>query len=60
MLSEKDRAVVAEMCRTGMSLEVLKKSFPKFDPVDLEVVFNEQNNDDSDDDFEIKISCNCS
>lgn len=60
MISEKDKAVIAQMCMTGMSLEVLKKSFPQFDPKDIELVYNEQSKSDIDDSFEINISCNCS
>lgn len=60
MLSERDKAVVAEMCRTGMALEVLKRSFPQFESSDIESIFNEQNREQSDDSFDIKISCNCS
>jgi len=60
VLSERDRAVVAEMCRTGMSLDVLKRSFPQFDSSAIEVVYHEQNRDKSDDAFDIGISCNCS
>lgn len=60
MLLERDRAVVAEMCRTGMALDVLKKSFPQFDPVDVETIYHEQNNEQSEVSFDIKISCNCS
>ena len=60
MLLEKDRAVIADMCRTGMSLEVLKKSFPQFTGEDIEAVYNEQNSRSTDDFEEITISCNCS
>ena len=61
MLSEKDRSVVYEMCRAGMSLETLKASFPKFEKADLEEIYNAflaDNAGESDD--EITISCNCS
>ena len=60
VLSERDRAVVAEMCRTGMTLDVLKRSFPQFDPVDVETIYHELNNDQAEDSFNVKISCNCS
>ena len=61
MLSEKDRAVVASMVRTGMTLEVLKRSFPQFDAADVESVYKEETNANVDDLSEdIKISCNCS
>lgn len=60
MLSERDRAVVAEMCRTGMALDVLKMSFPQFDASDVEQIYNEQHKNSADDFEEIKISCNCS
>jgi len=33
MLSERDKAVVAQMCRTGMALDVLIESFPQFDKI---------------------------
>jgi len=46
MLSEKDKAVVFEMSRTGMSLETLKRSFPKFPEEDIEEIYNECNNTD--------------
>lgn len=60
MLSEKDKSVVAQMCRTGMALEVLKKSFPQFDAADVEEVFNEEKMENSEEDFKVNISCNCS
>jgi len=61
MLSERDKAVVAEMCRTGMDLEVLKRSFPQFDSNDVEKIYGEQHESDSESyDEEIRISCNCS
>lgn len=61
MISEKDRAVVAAMVRTGMSSDTLKRSFPKFDAADIEDIFTEEkkrSEEDSDD--AISISCNCS
>lgn len=61
MLSEKDRSVVASMVRTGMSLDVLKKSFPQFEATDIESIYKEENNVNVDDLTEdITISCNCS
>lgn len=61
MLSERDRAVVAEMCRTGMVLEVLKKSFPQFDAGDIEMIYWENHAmDKMEMEAEINISCNCS
>ena len=38
MLSEKDKAAVASMVRTGMSLDTLKRSFPQFDKTDVESI----------------------
>lgn len=60
MLSEKDKSVIYSMCLTGMSLDVLKKSFPQFDGADIETIFNEYNNEPKGDVEEITISCNCS
>ena len=63
MLSEKDKAVVASMARTGMSLEVLKISFPQFDATDVEEVYKEEQRMaalEDDDAGSINISCNCS
>ena len=61
MLSEKDKAVVASMVRTGMSLDTLKKSFPQFDKADEENVYAEEKKMRVDElAEEIKISCNCS
>lgn len=59
MISDKDRAVVLEMCRTGMSLEVLKKCFPQFDGNDIEMLYNE-NKSNIQVTEGISISCNCS
>lgn len=59
-MSEKDKAVVASMVRAGMSLEVLKKSFPQFDEKDVEQIFLEEKENDSDYSEEIRLSCNCS
>jgi len=61
MLCEKDKAVVASMVRTGMSLDVLKKSFPQFSSEDVEKIFNEENGISEEVSVEdITISCNCS
>ena len=61
MLSEKDKAVVASMVRTGMSLDTLKRSFPQFDKTDVENVYAEEKKMSADElAEEIKISCNCS
>lgn len=66
MISDKDRAVVLEMCRTGMSLEVLKKCFPQFDGNDLETLYNEQKTNEQRKQVDglsiegVSISCNCS
>lgn len=59
-MSEKDKAVVASMVRAGMSLEVLKKSFPQFIEKDVEQIFLEEKENDSDYSEEIRLSCNCS
>lgn len=59
-MSEKDKAVVASMVRAGMSLEVLKKSFPQFNEKDVEQIFLEEKENDSDYTEEIRLSCNCS
>lgn len=61
MLSEKDKAVVASMVRTGMSLDTLKRIFPQFDACDVESVYAEEKKMSADElPEEIKISCNCS
>ena len=61
MLSEKDKAVVVSMVRTGMSLDTLKRSFPQFDKADVEIVYAEEKKMSADElAEEIKISCNCS
>ena len=59
MISDKDRAVVLEMCRTGMNLEVLKKCFPQFEENDIEMLYNE-NKSNKQVTEGISISCNCS
>lgn len=62
MLTEKDRAVVFEMCKAGMNLEVLKKSFPQFDSNDIEGVYNDytRREEDKQEAEDVNISCNCS
>ena len=61
MISEKDKAVVASMVRTGMNLDTLKRSFPKFDVKDVEKIYADEMKMTKDDSAqEIKISCNCS
>ena len=61
MLSEKDKSVVASMVRTGMSLDTLKKSFPKFDSADVEEIYiSETESQSGEVADEIIISCNCS
>lgn len=61
MISEKDKAVVASMVRTGMNLDTLKRSFPQFDASDIEKIYAEENRMSQEElAEEIKISCNCS
>lgn len=61
MISEKDKAVVASMVRTGMSLDTLKRSFPKFDEKDIESIYAEEKDMTTADlASDITISCNCS
>ncbi|MCQ2080931.1 MAG: hypothetical protein MJZ11_04685 [Lachnospiraceae bacterium] len=61
MISEKDKAVVASMVRTGMSLDTLKRSFSQFDAKDIEDIYTEETSLKTDESLEdIKISCNCS
>ena len=61
MLSENDKAVVASMVRTGMSLDTLKRSFLQFDACDVESVYAEEKKMSADElAEEIKMSCNCS
>lgn len=61
MLSDKDRAVVASMVRTGMSFETLKLSFPGYENADLVSVYEEEQSRISEEvSDEMKISCNCS
>lgn len=61
MISEKDRAVVTVMVRTGMSLDTLKRIFPEFDAADIEKIYKEEKErSEEDSDEEISISCNCS
>lgn len=61
MISDKDKAVIASMVRTGMSLDTLKISFPQFDAKDIENIYADEKETTVDvlaD--EIKISYNCS
>ena len=66
MISDKDRAVVLEMCRTGMNLDVLIKCFPQFSTEDIELLYKEhlvseeRRNADGLSIERISISCNCS
>lgn len=61
MLSDRDRAVVIEMCRTGMNLDVLKRSFPQFPGEDIEKLYEETlQRAENKANEEINISCNCS
>ena len=61
MISEKDKAVIASMARTGMSLDTLKISFPQFDAKDIEKIYADEQKMTADEPSEeIKISCNCS
>lgn len=60
MLSERDKSVVYTMCQTGMSLETLKISFPKFDFEDIKSVYEEYKQNNNEEAEEITISCNCS
>lgn len=62
MLTEKDRAVVFEMCKAGMSRDVLKKSFPQFDAKDIEEVYSDfiRREEDKQEAEGISLSCNCS
>ena len=61
MISEKDKAVVASMVRTGMSLDTLKRSFPQFEAKDIETIYADEKKMTADElAEEIKISCNCS
>lgn len=60
-MTEKDKSVVASMVRTGMSVEVLKKSFPQFDADEVEKIYNDEKSLENDDSpNEIRLSCNCS
>ena len=61
MISEKDKAVVASMVRTGMNLDTLKRSFPQFDASDIEKIYAEENRMSQEElAEEIKSSYNCS
>jgi len=60
MLSDRDKAVVYSMCQAGMTLNSLVKSFPQFDSIDIETVYNEYKNTETVESEGISISCNCS
>lgn len=60
MISDRDRAVIESMCRTGMELDTVKGCFPKFSDEDIETVYNEVRNSSHGDAPDIQISCNCS
>lgn len=61
MMSEKDKAVIASMVRTGMSLDTLKTSFKQFDEADVERIYDEEKKmSENEPEEEITISCNCS
>lgn len=59
MLSEKDRAVICSMIRTGMSLDTLKACFPQFDAGDVETLYREEKKMDYAVE-KVTISRNCS
>lgn len=59
MLSDRDKAVIENMCGTGMELDTIKAIFPKFDSADIETVYNEKAGIIADK-VDINISCNCS
>lgn len=60
MLSERDRAVVFSMCRTGMSLDTLKRSFPQFSKVDVEAIYDEYSKEFYIEKPTVSLSMNCS
>lgn len=60
MLSERDKSVIYSMCQTGMSLDVLRISFPQFDYEDIKAVYEDYKRDNSYEPEEITISYNCS
>lgn len=60
MLSERDRAVVCNMIRTGMALETLKSIFKQFDEKDVEEVYISEHRDNYGDSEGIIVSYNCS
>lgn len=60
MLSERDKSVVDAYARTGMSLETLIASFPKFDKADVEAVYNNLHNEKPYEEPQGGISINCS
>lgn len=60
MLSERDKSVVDAYARTGMSLETLIASFPKFDKADVEAIYNNLHNEKPYEEPQSGISINCS
>lgn len=60
MLLERDKSVIYSMCQTGMALETLKRSFPQFNSLYIEAVYEEYKNSGMDESEGISISCNCS
>lgn len=61
MLSEKDKAVVCNFIRTGMSLETLKLSFKQFSAEDIEKLCKSECGAKYEEIESMgNISCNCS
>ena len=62
MLSEKDKSVIDSYARSGMSLETLYLSFPKFDKEDVKAVYDAYKSEKVADDnnYSGGISINCS
>ena len=60
MVSDRDKAVIESMCKTGMDLETLKGCFPKFPEEDIEAIYLKENKIGRGDAPDIIISCNCS
>ena len=61
MISERNRAVVRNFIRTGMSLETLKLSFKQFPAEDIEKLYNSESGAKYDEIEGVgNISCNCS
>lgn len=60
MISDRDKAVIESMCRTGMDLETLKGCFSKFSEEDVEEIYLRENQKRQNDAPDIIISCNCS